>query len=143
MEQNPPIVASPTGVVLEATQEFTEDLVNQVMTEVKENLGDIGIKPTTLTLVIKYTMEAIEKTPTKGPAQLNFALRIISDLINELPESEERAFLRQTMDNGGVKDTIELVVQATRGEINVNQITEIAAKNCLGPCVEYIISKCR
>lgn len=147
MELNPPTatrpVASPTGIVIEVAHEFTEELVAQVMTEVKEKLGDAGIKSSTLSLVIKYTMEAVEKTPTKGPAQMSFALRVISDLIDELPESEERAFLRQTMDSGGIKDTIELVIQATKGEIDVNRITETAAKHCFGPCVEYIISKCR
>ena len=140
-KESPPI--SPIQVVTDIVQPYTEELVKVVMTEVKDKLGEIGIKPSTLALVIKYTMEAIEKTPTKGKAQLKFALRIISDLINELPQSNEKAFLRQTMDTGGIKDTIELIVQATKGEINVNQVAEIAAKHCFSPCVEYIKSKCK
>ena len=140
-KQLPPI--SPIQVVTDIAQPYTEELVKVVMTEVKDKLGEIGIKPTTLALVIKYTMEAIEKTPTKGNAQLKFALRIISDLINELPESNEKTFLRQTMDTGGIEDTIELIVQATRGEISVNQVAEIAAKHCFAPCVDYIKSKCK
>ena len=129
-------------IVIEGAKEFTEDMVSAAMLQVKSHLGEIGIKPSTLTLVIKYTMEAVEKTPIKGAAQMDFALRIIDDLIKELPDSDETVFLRQTMDNGGIKDTIELVIQATKGEINVNKVTEVAAKNCLQPCIDYIISKC-
>lgn len=139
---------SPSQVAIDrvgdVAEEFTEEMVAVAIMQVKENLGpEIGISPSTLSLVIKYTMEAIEKTPTKGPAQMDFALRVIGDLIGELPNSDEKAFLGQTLDNGGIKNTIELVVQATRGEINVNQVAEVAAKSCLQPCIDYIVSKCR
>jgi len=139
---------SPTQVAIDrvgdAAEEFTEEMVAVAIIQVKENLGpELGISPSTLSLVIKYTMEAVEKTPTKGPAQMDFALRVIGDLIGELPSSDEKAFLSQTLDNGGIKNTIELIVQATRGEINVNQVVEVAAKSCLQPCIDYIASKCR
>tara|TARA_Y100000748_G_scaffold283915_1_gene265311 strand:- start:2257 stop:2688 length:432 start_codon:yes stop_codon:yes gene_type:complete len=139
---------SPSQVVIDrvgnAAEEFTEEMVAVAIMQVKENLGpELGISPSTLSLVIKYTMEAVEKTPTKGPAQMGFALRVIGDLIGELPSSDEKAFLSQTLDNGGIKNTIELIVQATRGEINVNQVVEVAAKSCLQPCIDYIASKCR
>ena len=72
---------------------------------------------------------------------MDMALRIIHDLINEIPESDEKDFLKQTLNNGGIESTIELIVQATKGEIDVNQIAETAASNCLVPCICYIISK--
>ena len=119
-----------------------ETIYNSTLSKVKEKVSAISIRPSTLHLIIKYVMEEVEKTPIKGAAQMDFALRIIDDLIKELPDSDETVFLRQTMDNGGIKDTIELVIQATKGEINVNKVTEVAAKNCLQPCIDYIISKC-
>lgn len=139
---------SPSQVAIERVgdiaEQFTEAMVATAIMQVKENLGpELGISPSTLSLVIKYTMEAVEKTPTKGPAQMDFALRVIGDLIGELPSSDEKAFLSQTLDNGGIKNTIELIVQATRGEINVNQVVEVASKSCLQPCIDYIVSKFR
>jgi hypothetical protein len=118
-------------------------IADRVMIEVKLLIGDIGISSGTLAIVIRYTMEVIEKTPLKGTEQMNMALRIIDDLIDELPYSTEKDFLRQTLDNGGVKNTIELVVQATKGEINVNKVVETTASNCLVPCISYFISKCK
>ena len=111
------------------------------MLEVKDSLGDVGVKPTTLTIIIKYTMEAIEKTPVKGKQQLDFALRIIGDLIKELPDSDEKLFLIQTHKNGGIKDTIELVVAASKGELNINQVAEVASSSCIKPCIDYILGK--
>lgn len=139
---------SPSQVAIDrvgdVAEEFTEEMVSAAIMQVKENLGpEVGISPSTLSIVIKYTMEAVEKTPTKGPAQMDFAVRVIGDLIGELPSSDEKAFLSLTLDNGGIKNTIELIVQATRGEINVNQVVEVAAKSCLQPCIDYIVSKCR
>ena len=124
-------------------KDISEELTQTVMNEVKESLGDVGVKASTLTLIIKYTMEAIEKTPVKGSQQLDFALRIIGDLIQELPDSEEKTFLNQTHKNGGIKDTIELVVDASKGKVNINQVTQVAASNFLQPCIDYIMSKCR
>jgi hypothetical protein len=140
--------SSPSQIAVDrigdAAEEFTEEMVAVAILQVKENLGsELGISPSTLSLVIKYTMEAVEKTPTKGPAQMDFALRVIGDLIEELPSSDEKGFLNQTLDNGGIKNTIDLVIQATRGDINVNQVAEVAAKSCLQPCIDYIASKCR
>ena len=123
--------------------EFAEELVKKVLDEVKGKLGDTGLKSGTLSLAIRYTMEAIEDTPVKGPAQLNFALRILGDLINELEDSEEKKFLRQTLDNGGIKDTIELIVQATKGEFNINKLAKAASGSCLKSCGNYLLSKCR
>ena len=123
--------------------DISEELSQSVMLEVKASLADVGVKASTLTLIIKYTMEAIEKTPVKGPQQLDFALRIIGDLIQELPETEEKQFLVQTYKNGGIKDTIELVVDATKGKLNINQVAEVATTNFLQPCIDYIMGKCR
>lgn len=138
---------SPSQVAIDrignVVEEFTEEMVSAAIMHVKENLGpEVGISPSTLSIVIKYTMEAVEKTHTKGPAQMDFAVRVIGDLIGELPNSDEKAFLSQTLDNGGIKNTIELIVQATRGEINVNQVVEVAGKSCIQPCIDYIVSKC-
>lgn len=123
--------------------DISEELSQSVMLEVKASLADVGVKASTLTLIIKYTMEAIEKTPVKGHQQLDFALRIIGDLIQELPETEEKQFLVQTYKNCGIKDTIELVVDATKGNLNINQVAEVATTNFLQPCIDYIMDKCR
>jgi len=130
-------------VVGELVEGISKDLIDKVHAEVKERLCDIGVKSSTLSIMIKYTMEAIENTPVKGKTQLDFAVRIIGDLINELENSEEKEFLLKTLNNGGIKDTIELVVDASKGYVNINNVAETATSNCLMPCIEYLLGKCR
>jgi len=127
--------------VVSVAKDLGGDLASQVLDEVKTRLGDLGVKPTTMTLIIKYTMEAVEKTPVKGKDQMDFALRVIGDLIGELPESEERTFMQQMIGSGGVEETIELVIDASKGNLSINQVAEVAVNNCLTPCFNYISSK--
>jgi len=133
-----------SNIVIEIKEEI-KNVSNQVFDsayeEVKNRMGEAGIKASTLAIAIRYTMEAIEKTPVKGKDQMDFALRIISELINELDDSEEKTFLRQTIDNGGVKETIELVILASKGKLDINTVVNVGATNCLEPCYQYIINK--
>ena len=123
-------------------ESISEEILQVALDRVKHELGSIGIKPTTLSIVIKYTMEVIEDTPIQGNTQLDYALLIIRDLVNELKDSDEKTLLIQMLDNGGVKDTIELVVDASKGNLKINKVAEVAADGCLGPCFNYITSIC-
>ena len=108
----------------------------------RHQLGAIGIKPTTLSIVIKHVMEVVENTPVKGKDQMNYALLIISDLVNELEDGHEKTLLIEMLDNGSIRDTIELVVDASKGNLKINKVAEVAADGCLGPCFKYVMSSC-
>ena len=116
--------------LVEARGDVDKLILDAAVKEVKERLGDTGIKKSTLGVLIRYTMEAVEKTPVKGAAQKDFAVRLIGDLMRELPDGEEKAFLLDAVDAGTVGDTIDLVVAASRGELNVNAAAEVVKKGC-------------
>ena len=86
-------------------------------------------------------MEAIEDTPTKGPAQKEFALKVIGSLIEELHESHEKKLLQDTFKSGGIEGTIELVVAASKGELNINQVVDVAVNSCICPVFKFSMSK--
>ena len=131
-------VVSKIGDVVE---DLTEDLLNGVLDKVKESLGDLGVKPSTLPKIIQFVMEAIEDTPTKGPAQKDFALKVIGALIDELHESDEKKLLQETFKSGGIEGTIDLVVSATKGELNINQVVDVAVNSCICPFFNFSMSK--
>ena len=131
-------VVSKIGDVVE---DLTEDLLNSVLDKVKESLGDLGVKPSTLPKIIQFVMEAIEDTPTKGPAQKDFALKVIGSLIDELHESDEKKLLQETFKSGGIEGTIDLVVSATKGELNINQVVDVAVNSCICPFFNFSMSK--
>lgn len=131
-------IVSKIGDVVE---DLTEDLLNGVLDKVKESLGDLGVKPSTLPKIIQFVMEAIEDTPTKGPAQKDFALKVIGALIDELHESDEKKLLQETFKSGGIEGTIDLVVSATKGELNINQAVDVAVNSCICPFFNFSMSK--
>ena len=58
----------------------------------------------------------------------------------ELAEGDDKEYLLIALDSGSVADTIDLIVAATRGELNVNMVVETATTSCL-PCLMSIMSK--
>lgn len=127
--------------ISDVVEDITEDLLNSVLDKVKESLRDIGVKPSTLPKIIQFVMEAIEDTPTKGPAQKDFAVKVIGSLIDELHESDEKKLLQETFKSGGIEGTIDLVVSATKGELNINQVVDVAVNSCICPFFNFSMSK--
>ena len=135
-----------SDIVVDAGEEALEELYRVVIADVKGRMREIdmdSIRPSTLPVLIGIVMEAIERTIIKGNAQKVFAVRIVTELIDELPEGPEKVFMKATGASGGVEATIELVVAASRGELNVNQVADVALKTCATPFLDYLMSKLR
>ena len=124
----------------ELLEEKVEELKDDVLDKLKEKVKEIGVKKSTLALIIKFTMEAVEDTPKKGSEQKDYALRLIRALVVDLASDDEKDFLLTAIDSGSVGDTIDLIVQATHGELNINSVVEVATTSCL-PCCLTILSK--
>ena len=124
----------------ELLEEKVEELKDDVLDKLKEKVKEIGVKKSTLALIIKFTMEAVEDTPKKGSEQKDYALRLIRALVVDLASDDEKDFLLTAIDSGSVGDTIDLIVQATQGELNINSVVEVATTSCL-PCCLTILSK--
>lgn len=118
----------------------SEEILEEAIIEVRRQLGVVGIKPTTLAIVIKHVMEVVENIPIKGKDQMKCAILIIGDLVNDLEDGNEKTLLINMIDNGSIKDTIELVVDASKGKLKINKVIDVATEGCLGPCLKYIMS---
>ena len=124
----------------ELLEEKVEEVKDEVLETLKEKVKAMGVKKSTLALIIKFTMEAVEKTPKKGAGQKDYALRLIRALVVDLATGEDKDFLLTAIDSGAVGDTIDLIVQATQGELDVNNVVEVATKSCL-PCCLSLLAK--
>ena len=124
----------------ELLEEKVEEVKDEVLEELKNKVREMGVKKSTLALIIKFTMEAVEKTPKKGAEQKDYALRLIRALVEDLAGDDEKDFLLTAIDSGAVGDTIDLIVQATQGQLDVNAVAEVAATSCL-PCCLSILAK--
>ena len=75
-------------------------------------------------------MEAIEDTPIKGEAQKEYAVKLLKALVQSQAEDPEKTILLGIIDSGILEGTIDLVVSATNGELNVNQVGEAVTTCC-------------
>lgn len=115
----------------------TSILIN-IKNILKQKLQNISIKPNTIHLVIKYVMELIEDTPVKGTEQKELALKVIRELFKDLTEGEDEVVLLKILDDGTIGNMIDLIVDATNGKLNINQLIETSV-SCASTCLPYCI----
>lgn len=130
------VVTDTTELIEEKVDEAKDD----VLEFLKNKVRDLGVKKSTLALVVKFTMEAVEKTPLKGKDQKDYALRLIRALVEDLATGDEKDFLLTALDSGAVGDTIDLIVDATQGKLDINGVIEVASTSCI-PCCLSLLSK--
>tara|TARA_Y100000389_G_scaffold205036_1_gene262268 strand:+ start:6702 stop:7136 length:435 start_codon:yes stop_codon:yes gene_type:complete len=129
-------------VLTEEQETEKETIMTNVISIVKDKLSNIGLKLSTLSKLIQFTMEAIEDTPVKGQEQKVFALKVMKGLIEELPEDNpEKILLLESLKSGSVDGMIELVVAASKNELTINHVVTVS-KVCLPNLFKYINTKC-
>ena len=102
-----------------------------------EKLKDKAIDVGNVMLIVRYAMEIVETTQVKGEKQKDLAVKLIEKIIVDAPISDEKEkFLLDMLKEGVVASTIDLVVAASRGQLNINKIKEVAMT-----CWEFIKSK--
>ena len=112
---------------------------DKVFEKLEEQAKSVGVKRETLAVLLRFIMEAVEETPVKGPEQKDYAIRLLRGLIETQAVEPERSALLDAIDSGAVAGTIDLIVAATRGELNINQVAEVAT-SCV-PCCISLFSK--
>ena len=94
---------------------------------------DIVITSKTITTVIQISMEIVEATALKGEEQKKLVEKLVTKSVKNAPITEEkRTLLLSMIDEGIVGDVIDLVVSATKGELDVNAVEKAAVSCCLG-----------
>ena len=84
-------------------------------------------------------MESIEETPIKGAEQKEMALKLIRALVVDFTDGEDEKVLVQLLDDGTISNMIDLIVDATRGKLNINTIATVGS-GCFNSCIPYLFS---
>lgn len=100
--------------------------------KLKNAIKDINITAKTLVTVTRYAMEIVETTQLKGSAQRDMALQLVRRIVVDAPLSDDVERLCLSMiDSGAIENTIDLVVDASRGKLNINTIVDTGSSCCL------------
>jgi len=93
---------------------------------------NIEITPGSITIVIKICMEIAEATRLKGKEQKVLVGRLVKKVVKDAPIYDEKEkLLLDMIEEGVVGDVIDLVVSATKGELDINAVEKAAVGCCL------------
>ena len=93
---------------------------------------NIEVSSKTITEIVKIAMEIVEATKLKGPDQKVLVEKIVRKTVTESPLDEaKKSIVIAMLDEGIVGDVIDLVVSATKGEVNINTVEKVATGCCL------------
>jgi hypothetical protein len=132
-------VAAPDGAahtpltpIANVAANVADELFVSASKEITKKMAETGITVKTLHILIKYVMEAAEQSPLKGKDQKQFALRLIKELIDNMSDSNtEKYVLLNLYESESISNTIELVVSASKGELNLNKVG-----SCIWSCIK-------
>lgn len=98
---------------------------------VSNKIKHIGISKNTLHTFIQIIIETVEGADVKGNTKKELALHIMRDLVEFIPQSDEKEFIMELIHNGTISNMIDLVVMASRGEVNVNKVIAVSSNCCI------------
>ena len=97
--------------------------------KLKTRIGELEITPQSVISVMKYAMEIIEQSELKGGDQKDMAIRLVKAVVTESSVDEGRKKVcLDIIESGALAQTIDLVIDATKGRVNINQIVQVAGK---------------
>ena len=94
----------------------------------------------TLPSILKSVMEVVDNIPMSGADKKIYAIKIVREIIDEKTYGEEEAVLLLLIDNGTVANMIDLIIDATRGNLNINALGNTVG-SCASACIPYIFKK--
>jgi len=105
------------------------------------NGAGVQLSPRTVMEVLKMAMEAVEGSPVKGAEQKDLAIKVVLEIASNVGLPEDQLTIIHTLVDGGfVSDTIDLVIAASQGKLNINQAQEVA-KGCFKTCFGAMFKK--
>ena len=93
---------------------------------------NIEVSSKTITQIVNIAMEIVEATKLKGKEQKALVERIVRKIVTDAPLDEsKKSIVISMLDEGIVGDVIDLVVSATKGELDINSVEKVATGCCL------------
>ena len=115
-----------------------KNIFTYCMKELKKRINGIEINANTIIKVLKFSMEVVETSKLKGPAQRELAIKLVRQVVVDAPITDEKEkLLIDLIDNGILSNTVDLVVEATNGEVDINTVVKVTS----GCCATFLKSR--
>ncbi len=105
--------------------------LREILTTLKEKIGDMEINADNITNVLKFAMECVEVTELKGEAKKDLAIKLVRQVVEEAPISDEKEkLLLDMIDQKVLHGMVDLVVEAKEGKIDINALKQVGTGCC-------------
>jgi len=101
------------------------------MKELKTKLVGVEVSVENFMVIVRFSMEVVEVTQLKGSVQKELAVSLVRTVVVEAPISDNKEkLLLDMIDQGVLGNTVDLVVDASRGKLDVNTVIKVATGCC-------------
>lgn len=101
------------------------------MQMLKYKLGDIEVSVENIMTIVKFAMEVVEITELKGAAQKELAIKLVRKVVVDAPISDDKEkLLLNIIDQGVLGNTVDLIVEASKGNLKINNVVKVATGCC-------------
>lgn len=133
-------ILSHNKIVLEEIRPVVKTVFERVVDKLRE--AQIKISPKSIISVVKIAMEVVEQEALKGLQKREVVNEMVLRIIEISPMSEDQKELcRMLVDNDIIGTTVDLVVHATEGVLDVNHARDIAQSTA--SCCFAFVSRSR
>ena len=95
-------------------------------------LGSTKIDAENIITILRCAMEIVEITEIKGDAQKTLAIKLVRQVVVDAPIADEKEkLLLDIIDQDILGNTINLLVDASKGNLDINKVVEITTTCCL------------
>lgn len=130
-------------VVVSITKDFNyckEEFIKQV----KEN--NVAISSESVMRLLRIAMVIVEQTKETGEKKKEFAILLLKELFlhDKTISPDTKLEVLNLLTNGVVSDSIDIIVDASKGKFEVNKIEKVVeevAKSCFTICLEKLFKK--
>jgi len=99
----------------------------------RDKCKDIVVSNNSIVTIVKYAMEVVELTELKGEEQKTMVLNMVKTFIHESTniDDEVKLMCLDIIDSGMISNMIDLVVDASNGNIDINLRKKIRKFCCM------------
>jgi len=104
---------------------------DECMISLQDKLQDTEVTVENFMTIVKFSMEVVEVTQLKGTEQKEMSIRLVRKVIVDAPISDEKEkLLLDMIDAGVLGGTVDLIVDVSKGNVNINTAIKVAVGCC-------------
>ena len=100
--------------------ENRNDIIGKFTKFVNDKLNT-NISLENLAIYIKTIIELVEKSKFENSNKMKFSLLILKELINKLPDTDNKIALSLMLENKTIENIIELILDASKNKLKLNK----------------------